>query len=177
MLGSKEHEVIEALAPQRADEALHERLAIRRPGRRLHDFHALSPQGLIKFRREFGIAIMLQVANPHPAAPGLLHKQLGLVLHPAVAGVKDRRRKDDPPRLQMQKHQEESVSEALQGQHLLTDKVALPEAGGMFPEKLIPGFLRALGTGIESSGFKNIADIGDADTADAELLSSPTIRR
>lgn len=76
----------------------------------------------------------------------------------------------DPPRLKVQEHQEESVAETLEGQHPLTDEVALPEAGAMFLEELVPGFLGPLGTGIETSGFKDVPDIGDADAADAELL-------
>ena len=64
---SEEDEVIQALASQRADEALHERLAIRRPCRRLDDFHVPSAQSLIQFRREFRVAIMLQVTNPQPS--------------------------------------------------------------------------------------------------------------
>jgi len=125
MLQAEEHEVIQALAPQRAEEPLHEGLTIRSTNRRAHDFNASLFQRPIEGCRKLSVPVVLNVLNPQPTPTSLVYQRLGLSHDPDFVGMKRGGRQDDAPGFDVQEGKDERLANSLGRQDFLAEEFAL----------------------------------------------------
>lgn len=116
ILDTEEHEMVQAFAMNRADEAFDERLRVRRLRSAANRLDSQFSQRRIKCFAELAVAVTLNVSDSLAIGSRRPYEDLGLPRNPSSLGMERRGRQDDAPRLDVQECQDQYLLDPLHGQ-------------------------------------------------------------
>ena len=107
-------------------------------------------QGRIKAGRELAVPIVHNQVSLQPIGSCVSDESLGLLAHPGFVGMLGGRRQEHSAGADMQKGDDKQVLKTFGCQNPFAEEIALPEAGSMDFQELVPGAYASLGPGIQA---------------------------